>query len=70
MQSFNVVFDALYELRLVLAYRAAYVRAHEQGVEAREYAEHLVGVLGCAELVSEVGRDAGLDAVWFKIYLI
>ena len=65
MQRFNIIFNPLYELRLVLAYGAAYVRTHEQSVETWEYAEHFIGVLRCAQLVSEVGGDACFDAVWW-----
>ncbi len=48
VQSLDVVFDALDELRLVLPDGSADVRPHEEGVEAGEDAEHLVGVLGGA----------------------
>lgn len=63
VQRFDVVLDALYELRLVLADGAADVRPHEQRVEPREDAEHLVRVLGRAQLVAQVRRDARLHAV-------
>lgn len=64
MQSFNIVFDTLNELSLILADRSTNVRPHKQRVEAGEYAKHLVGVLSCAQLVSEVRRDAGLYAIY------
>ena len=54
---------SLDQLCLILADRAPDVRAHEQGVESREDAEHLVGVSCRAELVSETRRDLRLDAV-------
>lgn len=66
MQSFDIVLHALNELGLVLANCPADVRAHEQSVETREDAEHLVRVLRCAQLVAQVGRDSGLDAVWLQ----
>lgn len=63
MQGLNVIFDPLNELGLVFPDGTADVRAHKQGVEAREDAEHLVGVLGCAELVTETSCYTGLNAV-------
>lgn len=63
MQCLNIVFHTLYELGLVLANGAADVRAHKQGVEPGEYAEHLVGVLGSSELITQMSGDASLDAI-------
>lgn len=63
MQSFNVVFDPLDELCLILPDRPADVGSDEQGVEAAKDAEHLVGVLGRAELISQVCGDTRLHAV-------
>ena len=64
MQILDIILDALYGLGLVLAYGAADVdvRPHEQGLEVREYAEHLVGVLGHAELIAQACGHARFDA--------
>ena len=53
VQGLDVVLDLLDELGLVLPDGAADVGPHKQRVEAREDLEHLVGVLGRAELVPE-----------------
>ena len=63
MKSLDIVLHSLDQLCLILADRAPDVRPHEQGVESREDAEHLVGVPRCAELVAETGRDLRLDTV-------
>jgi len=63
MQSLNVIFHSLHELGLVLADGPSDVGAHKQGVEAGEDAEHLVGVLGGSQLVTETGSDPGLHTV-------
>ena len=63
VQRLDVVLHALDQLRLVLADRAADVRPDEERVEAREDAEHLVGVARRAELVAQAGGDARLHAV-------
>ena len=55
VERLDVVLDPLYELGLVLADGAPDVRSHEERVEPREDAEHLVGVLGGAQLVSQSG---------------
>lgn len=63
VQRVDVLLDALQQLRLVLADRAADARPHEQRVEALEDAEHLVGALGARQLVAQQQRDARLDAI-------
>lgn len=63
MQRFDVIFHALDELRLVLSDGPANVGTHEEGIEAGENAEHLVGVLCGSQLITEAGRDTGLYAV-------
>ena len=55
VERLDIVLDPLDELRLVLADGATDVRPHEERVEPREDAEHLVGVLGGAQLVSKPG---------------
>ena len=63
MQCLDIVFHALDQLGLVLADSAPDVRAHKQGVESREDAEHLIGILCRAQLVTQVSCDLGFDAV-------
>ena len=63
MQGFDVVFDPLNELRLILSDGASDVRPDEEGVEPREDAEHLVGILRRSQLIAQAGRDASLHAV-------
>jgi len=63
VQGLDVILHPLDQLGLVLADGAPDVGAHKEGVEAWEDAEHLVGVLRGAELVAEVGRYLGLNAV-------
>ena len=57
VESFNVVLDPLDELGLVLPDGSTDMWPHKQGVEAREDSEHLVGVLGRAELIPQTGSD-------------
>lgn len=63
MQSFNIVLHSLYQLCLVFPNSASDVRAHKQGIESGKNTEHLVGVLGCSKLVTEVSSDAGLHTI-------
>lgn len=63
LQRFDVLFDAKDELGLVLANGAADVRADEEGVEAGEDEEHLVGILSATQLIAQTRRDARLHAV-------
>lgn len=60
MEALNVILDPLDELCLVLPNGTTDMGTHKQGVEAREDAEHLVGILGRTQLVSEASCDAGL----------
>lgn len=63
MQRLNIILNALYQLGLVLSDGASDMRTHKQRVEPREYAEHLVCVLGCPELVAQVSGYAGFHAI-------
>ena len=63
MQCFNVIFHSLHQLSLVFSDGSPDVRAHKQGVKSGEDAEHLIGILGCSQLVSQSGRDSGLNSV-------
>ena len=59
----NVVLDTLNQLCLVLANGAADTGSDEQIIELAEDAEHLVGILRSAELITKTSRDTGLNAV-------
>lgn len=61
MEAFNVIFNPLDELCLVLPDGTTDVWTHKQGIKPREDAEHFIGILGCAQLVSEASCDAGLS---------
>ena len=63
MQTLNVVFDTLNELRLVLTDGATNARTHEERVETREDAEHLVGVARRSQLIAQVRRDASFHTI-------
>lgn len=63
VQRADVVFDALNELRLVLADGAANVRPVEERVEAREDAEHLVGVARSSQLISQLDGNLSFNAI-------
>lgn len=63
LKRFDVLFDAKDELGLVLANGAADVGPDEEGVEAGEDEEHLVGILSAAQLIAQTRRDARLHAV-------
>ena len=63
MQSLDVVLHSLYKLGLIFSDGATDVRPHKQRVEAGEDTEHLVGVLGSAELIPQTCGDAGLHTV-------
>lgn len=63
VQGLDVIFHALDELRLVLSNGTPNMGAHEEGVEAGENAEHLVGVLCGSQLIAQAGGDPRLHAV-------
>ncbi len=50
VQGFDVVLDSLNQLGLVFSDGTPDMGPHEEGVEPREDAEHLVGILGRSEL--------------------
>ena len=60
VQLLNVIFDPLDELCLVLPNGAPDVGTHKQSVEAGENPEHLVSILGSAQLISETRCNASL----------
>ena len=63
VQSLDVVLHPLDELRLVLTDGPSDVRPDEEGIVAREDAEHLVGIPGRPQLVPQAGCDPGLHSV-------
>lgn len=63
MKSFDVVFDALDELRLIFTYSPTDMRTNEQSIETGENAEHLVGVFGGSQLITQMGSNSCLHAV-------
>lgn len=69
MQRFNIVLDALNQLRLILTNRTPNVRSNEQRIETRENAEHLVGIFGSSQLITQMRSDASLNAICLHIKL-
>lgn len=63
MQRLNVVLYALNQLCLILTNGTPDVRSHEQRIETRENAKHLVGILGGSQLIAQMRRNACLDTV-------
>ena len=52
MKSLNVIFHSLDQLCLVFTDRTSDVWAYKQSIEPGEDPEHLIGILGCSQLVS------------------
>ena len=63
MQRLNVIFDSLDQLCLVLSDGTADVGSHKQSIEAREDAEHLIGITSSAQLVTQSSSDTCLNTV-------
>lgn len=63
VQALYIILNTLDELCLVLSDGTTNMRAHKQGIEARENAEHFVGILGRSQLVPQTSSDAGLDNI-------
>lgn len=63
MQRLDVILHPLDKLCLVLPDGTTDVRAHKESIEAREYAEHLIGIPGSAQLISQAGSDSCLHSV-------
>lgn len=63
VQRLDVVFHALYELRLVLSDCTSDVGTHKEGVEAGENAEHFIGVLCGSQLITQAGGNTRLHAI-------
>ena len=64
MQIFDVIFYSLYQLSLIFSDGTSYMLSDKQGIETREDAEHLVGILGSSKLIPQTSCYSGFHPVY------
>ena len=63
MERLNVILDTLDELSLVFSDSASDVRSHEEGIETREDAKHLICIAGRPELIPKTSCDPRFNTI-------